>query len=132
VFPVHHCKQHLDHYGGGEIGAGKFVVEARRRPDGVGGEQDVRKSSELAVGRWTHIHIWKTGTIGEGYVITIRRDDALLSTMAPGGIMDKIAKSSELTSGVDGMPLSIVGILMKDEDGRTLMSLDEASGGHKR
>jgi hypothetical protein len=74
----------------------------------------------------------QAGMIGERNMTAVRCDDTLLPTMTAGGIVYKIAISAELTSRVDGMPFSIVGILMKDDDGRTAMGLDVASSGHKR
>ncbi len=70
--------------------------------------------------------------VGDRDMIPFRGDEALLTTLASRRVKDLGAKSTQLSSRVDGVTLSIVGILVKKDDSGTTMSVDKTSMSYQR
>jgi hypothetical protein len=64
-------------------------------------------------------------------VALFRGDDALLTILASGRVMNLGAKSTQLSRRVNSMTLDIVCILVKEDDSWTPMGMDKASSGHQ-
>jgi hypothetical protein len=87
---------------------------------------------ELIIGRRIHIHIWEATTVGERDMKALRGYYTLLTTLTPWDFVNLSAEWAQLTSRMDSVSLSLVSILMKEDDGWPMMSVNESSSGHKR
>lgn len=61
----------------------------------------------------------------------LRGYNTLLTTLMPWHFVNLSAKWTQLTSRMDSVSLFIVSILMKEDDGWPMMSVNKASSGHK-
>jgi hypothetical protein len=61
----------------------------------------------------------------------LRGDDPFLTTLTYWRLMNLGSKCAQLTSGRDSMTHAIVSILMKGDDGWSMMSVNKASSGHQ-
>jgi hypothetical protein len=81
-----------------------------------------------------HIHIGKTRIVGKRNMVSLRGDDASLTTLASWRVMRPGAKSTQLSRREKSATFSIVGIVVKKDDGCwwTPMSMDKASNRHQQ
>ncbi len=64
-------------------------------------------------------------------MVAFRGDKALLSTLAARTVMDLSAESADLRGRVDSMSLTIVCILVQDDNGGSTMCLNETSSSYQ-
>jgi hypothetical protein len=102
----------------------KFVVHGWRVPDSVSGQKDVREWIIFRVGRRAHVNVGQTRTVGERDMIAARSDDALETAVMTRSLVDESTKRAELSSRMNGVALSVVGILVHDGNNGTAMGLD--------
>ena len=116
----------------GKFSTSEFVVQRRRSPDSIRGEDNVWEQAIFIIGGWTHIHVGKSITIRERDVEAVRGDDALETASSTRSFVNESAKGLELCSGVNGVTSTIVGILVEDHNDRASVGVDESSSSNKR
>ena len=93
----------------------------------------MRNLLQFLISRQMHIHVRKARAVGKRDVISFRSDEALLAALTLWRIMDLSAKSSDLSSRVDGMSFAKASILVHEDNGsRVPMEIDKTSSRDQR
>lgn len=100
------------------------MVHYRGVPLNISGEWDMGQFIHVLFSGFGHHHVWKTFNNIQWDHNSIRSHNALLSTNLDGLVIYIEAEMGQLVWTVDCAPLTIVGILVEDSNGRALGSKD--------
>ena len=104
-----------------------LIVKDRRVPISIRGEDTMGKRVHFFVCRWSHVKVGKSVLKLKREKISVTRNDALTTVENLGLIENLLFEVLELTRRVDGLSLSMVGILVHDQHNFAFMRLDLTS-----